>query len=41
VINSTTATTNLIEAMHSTIELAHPPLGKLRAGAIKGISGLV
>jgi pimeloyl-ACP methyl ester carboxylesterase len=40
-INATKGTTNLVENMHSTIELGHKPLGESRSSTTSGITGLV
>ncbi|MFT4996913.1 MAG: pimeloyl-ACP methyl ester carboxylesterase [Flavobacteriales bacterium] len=41
VIHATKSTTDLVEAMHSTIERGHLPLGESRATSTSGITGLV
>lgn len=40
-VEATVGVTDLVERMHHTIQLAHPPLGVSRAGTTKGLTGLV
>jgi len=39
--DATLGLTDLVERMHHTIQLAHPPFGISRAGATRGVTGLV
>jgi pimeloyl-ACP methyl ester carboxylesterase len=40
-IDATVGITDLVERMHHTIQLLHPPLGTSRAGVTRGLTGLV
>ena len=40
-VDATVGVTDLVEKMHHTIQLAHPPLGTSRAGTTNGLTGLV
>ena len=40
-VDATVGITDLVEKMHHTIQLAHPPLGASRAGNTRGLTGLV
>ena len=39
--DATVGITDLVEKMHHTIQLLHPPLGASRAGVTRGVTGLV
>jgi pimeloyl-ACP methyl ester carboxylesterase len=41
VIQATKGTTDIVETMHSTVERGHLPMGKSRATATSGVTGLV
>jgi len=40
-VDATVGITELVEKMHHTIQLVHPPLGASRAGATSGLTGLI
>jgi len=40
-VDATVGVTDLVEKMHHTIQLAHPPLGASRAGRTNGLTGFV
>lgn len=40
-VDATVGVTDLVEKMHHTIQLAHPPLGTSRAGQTAGLTGFV
>ena len=40
-VDATVGVTDLVEKMHHTIQLAHPPVGVSRAGQTSGLTGLV
>jgi len=40
-VDATIGVTDLVEKMHHTIQLAHPPLGTSRAGQTEGLTGFV
>lgn len=40
-VDATVGITDLVEKMHHTIQLAHPPLGASRAGTTRGLTGFV
>lgn len=40
-VDATVGVTNLVEKMHHTIQLRHPPLGASRAAATRGLTGLI
>jgi len=40
-VDATVGITNLVEKMHHTIQLRHPPLGASRADATRGLTGLI
>ncbi len=40
-VEATVGVTDLVEKMHHTIQLAHPPLGASRAGTTNGLTGFV
>ena len=40
-VDATVGVTDLVEKMHHTIQLAHPPLGASRAGRTGGLTGFV
>jgi len=40
-VEATVGVTDMVEKMHHTIQLAHPPLGASRAGTTNGLTGLV
>ena len=40
-VDATVGVTDLVEKMHHTIQLAHPPRGASRAGQTSGLTGLV
>jgi pimeloyl-ACP methyl ester carboxylesterase len=40
-VDATVGVTDLVEKMHHTIQLAHPPLGTSRAGNTRGLTGFI
>lgn len=40
-VDATVGVTDLVEKMHHTIQLAHPPVGASRAGNTNGLTGIV
>ncbi len=40
-VEATVGVTDVVEKMHHTIQLAHPPLGTSRAGNTRGLTGIV
>jgi pimeloyl-ACP methyl ester carboxylesterase len=40
-VDATLGITNLVEKMHHTIQLQHPPFGASRAGATRGLTGFI
>ena len=40
-VDATVGVTDLVEKMHHTIQLTHPPLGASRAETTSGVTGLV
>ena len=40
-VDATLGITTLVEKMHHTIQLVHPPLGASRAESTRGLTGLI